>query len=314
MRMRDLRKDFQSLRRSRRGHPEEFLKLAGEFAVKSLKLLRKNCERHSIEFRGAGAKSYEIFVSSGTKRPFSRPLNTALFQPDPQEFEKLWERFTEALVRGREAGTHLIEGILGDEVDRIFYTAVIGYAAAVDLYKTGDKSTPGTFFEMIVGAAISLLTGYKEEGHIGLPVPTGGEEKVTTDLSFHPEDAPVSLAIATKITTRERVQQAFVHQQILETARPGKYRSILCICSENNVAAPSGVDADERTYDICWVNDTLVPGTIALYQNYLSPLEGFYYVDPPEPYLAGSYEGLPSVCRFSSLLMKDLPRLIQAPH
>lgn len=310
--MQDLNRTFQTLRRSRRGDPEEFLRRAGEFAVGALELLGENCDRRGIEFRGAGTKRYEVFVPSGTRRPFSRPLNTKLFQPDPQEFQRSWENFTGALRRGRDAGTSLLDGVAGEDVDRTFYTAVIGYAAAVDLYKSGDKSTPGTFFEMIVGPSVSLLTGYEEEGHIGLSVPTGGEEKVTTDLSFHAEEAPVVLALATKITTRERIQQAFVHQRILDTARPGGYRSALCICSENNVAAPPGIEADERTYDLCWVNDTLVPGTIALYQNYLSPLEGLYYVDPPEQYLAGYYEGLPPVRRFSSLLTEDLPRLIQA--
>lgn len=274
-------------------------------------MLTEQCERKDIAFEGTGDKTYGVFVVPNTKRPFSRPVNTELFVSDSDQLEDLWNTFLEALERERKAGNNRVSGLPAQDVDRIFYTAVAGYAAAVDLFKTGDRSTPGTFFEMIVGPAISVLTGYQEGGHEELRVPSGGVEKVTTDLTFRREEAPAILVVATKITTRERIQQAFVHQRILDAARPKEYRSVLGICSETNVAAPTGVTADERTYDICSVKETLVPGTIALYQNYLAPLDGLYYLDPPERYLAGGYNGLPPVRRFSSLFVDDLPSLLE---
>lgn len=306
-----LQADFETLRRTRRVDPHGALRGVGRFASEALKLLDARCRNEDIAYKGRGDKRYGVFVVPGTDRPFSRPFNRELFVSSSEEFEALWSAFTEALLDGGRSGTGRISGFPGEEVDRAFYTVVIGYAAAVDLFSRGNRAGPGTLFEMVVGPAISLLTGREEAGDVRLQVPdSGAVETVKTDLSFVGREGETILVVPTKITTRERIVQAFVHQRILDVARPGTYRSVLCIGSENNVACSRGAAERDKTYDNCWVQDTLVPGTIALYENYVAPLSGLYYLDPPAPYLEGAYGGLPPVRRFGALLTEDLPPLL----
>lgn len=320
-----LQRDFQALKKIRRVDPARAIRGVGNLATDALNLLEAQFEPKSFAFKGAGNKQYGVFVKPGTGRPFSRPYNSDLFVASPREFTSLWERFVAALERSSDekdnlfaaileqgsdpADRFVLSGISREDVDRALYTVVIGYAAVVDLLSRGNRSQPGILFEMAVGPAISLLTGRSEGGAIKLEVPDAdGEVTVTTDLSFV-GDAHV-LVVPTKITTRERISQPFVHQRILDAAQSGMYRSVLCICSENNVACPPQMPEEDRTYDACWVQDTLVPGTIALYQTYVAPLSGLYYIDPPQPYLDGTRGGLPPVRRFGSLLTEDLPALL----
>lgn len=306
-----LQADFEILRRARRADPEGAVRGIGGFAAESLRILETHCESKDIAFKGAGAKWYGVFVVPGTERPFSRPFNRELFVPSPEEFAALWNRYTEALLDGVRSGAGLITSLPREEIDRAFYTVVIGYAAAIDLFSRGNRAGPGTLFEMAVGPAVSLLTGREEAGDVRLTMPdSDATETVKTDLSFVGREGEPILVVPTKITTRERIVQAFVHQRILDAARPGIYRSVLCIGSENNVACPRGAAEWGKTYDNCWLQDTLVPGTIALYENYVAPLSGLYYLDPPAPYLSGAYGGLPPVKHFGTLLTEDLPLLL----
>lgn len=163
---------------------------------------------------------------------------------------------------------------------------------------------------MVIGPMISLLSGRPERGEVVLPVPGTSEvERVKTDLTFGAERGR-TLVVPTKISTRERISQAYVHQRILDAAQPGKYRSILVACSENNVMAPKGTAKRDRTASVCWVQDTLVPRTIALYQRYVAELDGIFYLDPPAAYLAGGYPGLPHVATVGQLTHGELPALL----
>jgi hypothetical protein len=62
------------------------------------------------------------------------------------------------------------------------------------------------------------------------------------------------------------------------------------------------------------LKETLVPGTIALYQKYISHIDGIYYLDPPARYLNGSGRGLPKIGTVGSLLTEDLPGHLLPPE
>jgi len=341
-----LKSGFEGVKAAgRQGIPAETFKYVGEFAKGVLDLLASECERKAIRWRGDGWKSYEVLVRKGTRQPFSRAVNTALFVGDAKAFAGMWAGLAGALDKGAARKDNIVRNFAGEKIDRAFYTAVIGFAAATDLYNPGNRGAPGALFEIAVGAAIALLTGRAEHSQVVLKAPESDEEvvvksdektveepppgdepgaqmaadgeedeeekegqaKVKTDRCF-PGD-PTSLIVALKISTRERISQVSVQQLILDKLRPGAFRSILCACNENNVFGPKGLRKEEKTYDKCWLGDTLVPGTIALYHRHVAPFAGIYYLDPPEPYLSGRYRGFPPVKRFRDLLTADLPML-----
>jgi hypothetical protein len=277
----------------------------GQVASMALEELNTNASAYSIGWEGGGNKSYNVFSISPDVTTWSRAVNTALFVDDSRKFQELFREFADRVISNR--GQLTVDGITSEDIDIILYTIVISFAVVTDLYNLG-RGMSGTFFEIMTGAVLSLLTGRQETGDVILPVPgTIEREVIKVDLTFHDPGGGVSLAVPTKISTRERISQAFVHARILNTARPGGYRHILCIVNENNAFNYQGQPKTIRTV---YLRDTLVPKTIALYQRYVAELDGLYYLDPPAQYLAGTRAGLPPIQHFSTLLKGDLIELL----
>ncbi len=307
----DLDSEFRRLKQLRRSAPADSLDTAGKLGHKAISLLAIEFSSSPIRFTGGGGKSYSVFSLPGTAVRFSRPVNDALLISDPTEFADLW---TDVCNASKVCAGTLALSLDADVIDRVVYSAVIGFGCLTSLYGQGGQGAPGTFLEMIVGPLVSQLIGRMETSSISIPIPeTGQTETVQTDLSFVDPSDSVVLVIPTKISTRERISQAFVHQRILETARPlGKrHRSVLVIANENNVMAPPGTAPASRTIAVCYVQDTLVPGTIVMYQKYVAELSGLYYLDAPARYIAGNIPGFPPVGNFGKLLTNDLPALLR---
>lgn len=298
-----IREQFATLKRDRRTDPADALDRIGQTTKLCLELLSRDCDRHSITWNGRGAKTYHVYSPAGIATTFSRPVRTELFVDDPVRFAREWAIFVEAAIGCR--GSKELSKITSDRIDRLFYTAVIGFAAALEASGGTDRGGPGTFYEMLVGATLSLLLDLAEGSSISIPVPgrPGAVEIITTDISFlGAQTDDVILVVPTKISTRERISQAYVHQAILEKADPNHtYRSVLCVGSETNMFGPR-----PRVVTTASARDTLVPGTIALYQRYIATLSGLYYLDPPHDYVTSPPPGFPPTKRFSALLTGDL--------
>ena len=305
MYLEDLLNRFDALKRGRRTRPGETLRELGHFSTQALELLGTRASPHGIAWQGPGDKTYSVYSDRADDAPWSRAVNDGLFIGDPDEFSVGFRRLADRAEAARGALT--IEEFTTQDLDRLVYTAAMSFAVATDLYNP-SRGLGGTYFEMIVGPVISLLTNRVETGDVELPVPGGyGNETVKVDLTFHDPAGGVSLAVPTKISTRERISQAFVHARILETARPGGYRTVLCVINENNAFITKGA---RRSRETIYLRDTLVPKTIALYQRYVAKLDGLYYLDPPQQYLSGTHAGLPPVNAFGHLLTGDLNRLL----
>lgn len=287
------------------------LEAVGKLGSKAIGSLRDEFPRRAIRFTGGGGKQYSVFMVAGSEVRFSRPVNDDLFIGDVAEFDARWVDLCAAVRAEAGQGTITLDP---HAIDQLVYSAVIAFACCADLYGQGGRGAPGTFLEMVVGPLVSILSGRVETSSISIPVPETGEiERVPTDLSFVEPSEPIVLVVPTKISTRERISQAYVHQRILDAARPGDkaHRSILVIANENNVMAPKGLPPSGRTVDACTVQDTLVPSTIVLYQKYVAQLSGLYYLDPPSRYIAGGIVGFPIVRSFGHLLTGDLAALLQ---
>ncbi len=267
-----------------------------------------DCEQHALEWRGKGEKSYVTFTEPGVRRPFSRGLNSDLFIASSTDFGTRWKALLKQLERSTDGRMEADE----DEIDCLVYTAVVGYGAVTDLFRAGNRGSPGSFFEIVVGALLSVLARRHEEGGPKIAVPgTTDVESIPIDITLRrTSDREVSLAVPTKISTRERISQAYVHQRMLDVLEPEQWRSILCIANENNRGAPKQSTPQEKTVDNCWLVDTTVAGTIVQYERYTSHMTGLYYLDPPEGYLNSSKAEFPIVRRFSSLLRDDLPTIL----
>jgi hypothetical protein len=122
---------------------------------------------------------------------------------------------------------------------------------------------------------------------------------VATDIVF--EYCGKGVVIPAKITTRERIVQPFAHQKILDGVfGVGRYISLLICVSETQRS-----DKDGRVNEIC------VPGTITLFQKHLAQLNGIYYLDPPQRYLALNAKNIVSVQSLGFLFAEGLANILR---
>ncbi|MET8653823.1 hypothetical protein [Nocardia aurea] len=302
--------EFEKLKKSRRLRVEadECLAAIGRFAVEAHMLVSELGPRTPVRWMGSGVKSYSVM---GGNPRHSRAINDDLFIGDHQDFVRAWNRLEMQVNACRR--NQRLDGIGADEVNQVIYSAVMAWAGAVDVFQPSN-GLAGTFFEMVIGPTISLLSGRPATGAVDIEV-GGGErpESVKVDITFHGEfhGQPHTLAVPTKISTRERVSQPYVHARILESAFPGEYTTILCIGNENNAIYPPGA---KKVLENMGVKETLVPGTISLYEKYVAHLDGLYYLDPPIRYVANTPPGFPVVKTIGNLLAEDLPSLLQPPN
>ncbi|MGQ0839905.1 hypothetical protein [Actinokineospora sp.] len=299
--------DFENLKKSRRTAPVEILQTIGKFSAGSLKLLREHSTVRPFAWTGRGARRYSIFILDEPGARISRAVNTDQFIFDPDEFISGWSELLEAVASSRSQGRLIYLDAV--RVNALCYSAVMSWAAAVDLFKPSN-GLAGTYFEILTGALIGNLSGRDVGSEVKLPVP-GGYEKIKVDLTFEANNGRPCLVVPTKISTRERISQAYVHARILETARPGDYRTIICVVNETNTVNDAKIKEIDGQYPGRGLKETLVPGTIALYQKYIAQLEGMYYLDPPASYLAGNCPGMPLVRPYGHLLTEDLPYLLE---
>ncbi|POB49330.1 type II site-specific deoxyribonuclease [Vibrio vulnificus] len=180
-------------------------------------------------------------------------------------------------------------------IDAILYTALMSVSSCYDLFKSGSRKTPGTFYEVLVGHLMSLmLPSYRQGKHIEIP---GESEKITTDIVF--DNGSHGIAIPVKITTRERIVQPFAHQRIINNVFGNYFSSVFIGGSETKLGKQT-----RHVDDIC------VPGTIKLFVNHLSEISGFYYLDPPARYMQEDMQRVVKVSTLGHLLNSDLSAMI----
>jgi len=259
------------------------LKTCRELALVALEKLASDAAYQSYSVHSAHniATKYAVFTAKGA---ISRPIAEALFIADTKAFAALDKDVIGDLARRETLSSSEI-----DAVSSYIYTAIMAFAATYDLWKPGSRKTPGTFFEVFMAALVNLhLPEHELSKHVNLGAMLGEdtrdeeqEAREVTGLVIKSAKSKKWAVVPLKITTRERVVQPFAHQRILESSFPGQFHSFLCCISETQL--------DKKTES---VKQICVPGTIKLFQRFLSPIEGLYYCDIPARY------SLPSLTRY----------------
>jgi hypothetical protein len=240
-----------------------------------------------LNYLHAGEKSYFVFTDG---KEVSRPVRSDLYIADFSSLENAWLKMINA-IRPED----MTISLSSSEINRVIYTAVIGFASAYDIWKKSSRKTPGTHFEVLLGSLISsVLPDFARTKFISIP---GQSESVSTDIVFGTDRG--GIVIPAKITTRERIVQPYAHQRILDSVFPvGSYQSVLMCVSETQ--------RDDKTQS---VNEICVPGTIRLFQAHLSKLRSIYYLDPPARYLEKDIAQLLTVSDHGQFFSRDLALL-----
>ncbi len=237
-----------------------------------------------------GAKSYVVFAAPRGRRE-SRPFLKNWAFNDAKQLETEWLRLLESL----DVGRHCVVRMSPAEVNRILYAVTHYVACAFDIF-TDNRASAGKFFEYLTGSLVLKLCGGRLAPLPILKKPAG--YSVPVDVVVKSSSRKDFLILASKITTRERIVQPFVHHLMVSKAHPGLYKSLILCGSETN-----------RLQKAPGLQETCVAGTIEAYRQTLGNVDGIYYLDLPKKYATAEFANAIDVATIGDLLCKRLRSL-----
>lgn len=228
-------------------------------ALVALDFLNSECIR--VELISCVAnKEYFAYARKDTPKLFSRPLNDALFEADSKKITEWWT----AWRKGEEMDVNALA--------KVTYTVAVAYCAAIDLFDRNNKKAPASYFEYYIGHLYAVEIGINPTTKVRIPV-QGKDVKLTMDLLFFPPDYS-KVHVPVKMSTRERVVQAWAHQHILDAAYgESQFRGLLTIFAETKLDLQT-----REVVEIC------VPDQWLAYQVHLAKMDRIYYFDVPKRY------------------------------
>jgi hypothetical protein len=205
-------------------------------------------------------KTYFAYALKTNPRLFSRPVNRALFNPDRKIVSQQWQAWSSGKM-GKQS------------TDSVAYTMATAYSIATDLFDRNNKKGPATYFECMIGHLFARELGVNPTKKVSLPV-VGRNIRMTMDFQFDVGKDRPKVHLPVKMSTRERVVQAWAHQRLLDAAYGhAKYRGILVVHSETKLNL-----RNKEVVEIC------VPDQWLAYQTFLAKMDRIYYFDMPNRY------------------------------
>lgn len=216
-------------------------------------------------------KSYFAFENAEGK--ISRPVNEVLYRPSLAG----WRRLVTALRNDDFSNTD------PDAVTRAIYCAAMSFCAVIDLTKSRDQKTPGTFFEYLIGHLFAARLGTNPTTR--LPVLNlDMETTLPTDFTFDLGPGRPKFHLPVKTSTRERVIQIWAHQRVLD----GVYGTGRFLGTPVFLTETKNDQTRREVVEIC------LPDQWRIYQMHISQLKRVYYLDMPAAY-AGLAELFPPI-------------------
>lgn len=243
-----------------------------DLARRSLEFLVGKCTTVELVSKVPG-KEYFTF---GRKGIVARPANKCFFLTDVDRLLQLWKDW------------HTDE-IQPDDFARLSYTVALSPCLAMELFDRQNKKGPATYFECYIGHLFAKTLGVNATKRAQLNVK---DRKVlmTMDYLIDIGSNHRKIHLPVKMSTRERVVQAWAHQRLLDAAYGhGTYRGIMVLFSETKL--------DSRSLEVV---EICVPDQWLVYQSLLAKMDRIYYFDVPDRYraLTESYPDVITIKQF----------------
>ncbi len=243
------KKDFRSAEAS-----EAILNLTAS----AIQFLARDTELIQLVSRVPGKK----YVSYRHGLVVARPVNQSLWLPELSVITRTWDEWQ----KGKTEGTDLA---------RAMYTIALAPCLAMELFDRQNKKGPATYFECLIGHTFARTLGRNPSKRIKLPI-RGKSVPMTMDFLFDFGQGRGALHVPVKMSTRERVVQAWAHQRLLDSAYGvGAYKGVMVLFSETKMNSKN-----LEVVEIC------VPDQWLAYQSLLSKLDAIFYFDVPQRYEA----------------------------
>lgn len=253
--------------------------------------------------------NYKIYSSkiAGTTK-YVRPIHKYLFIEDVDDFSLNFSLLKDILLKIK-----LKEDIGGegkDIIDKTLYTIQQSIGAGLDLLvnQNSARKHVGNRFEELVKSVFTEIGVANKKLVLQIPYITDEGTKTykcENDLVLSPysnvASSSVSLdereiVVSVKTTSKDRMGKMFIDKMLLErfVGHPQKVIGIFL----NDV---------QRKEDNN-ISFTLVSGLFMVYSNFLTQLEGIYYLDPPPNARLKPFSD--HMKKFSDLLVDDLSLLL----
>jgi hypothetical protein len=231
-----------------------------KLALVALKFLTNECSRVDLVSLVKN-KKYWAYHKKDTPNLLSRPLNAGLWESDEKKIATWWKKW-----RAKEQMTVI-------DLAKVTYTVAAAYCVAIDLFDRGNKKGPASYFEYYIGHLYAVEIGINPKTAVTFQI-NDKSVRLTMDLLFFPP-CYTRLHVPVKISTRERVVQAWAHHRILEKVYgAGQFKGFLTVFSETKLDLQT-----REVIEIC------VPDQWLAYQTHLSVMDRIYYFDVPQRYI-----------------------------
>lgn len=232
-----------------------------KLALVALKFLNTECAPVAL-VSAVKDKKYLAYHKKDTPKLLSRPLNVGLWEADEKKIAEGWNKW--------RAGEKMDVMALA----KVTYTVAAAFCAAIDLFDRGNKKRPASYFEYYIGHLYAVEIGINPRTAVTFKI---GDKEVhlTMDLLFFPRAKYANVHVPVKISTRERVVQAWSHHRILDAIYgKGKFKGLLTIFAETKLDLQTKV-----------VTEICVPDQWLAYQTHIAQLDRIYYFDVPQRYI-----------------------------
>jgi hypothetical protein len=231
-----------------------------KLALVALEFLNTECRQVNLVSLVPG-KKYCAYHIKATPKMLSRPINAGLWEPDVHTISELWTNW--------RAGKKMAVMNLA----KVTYTVAMAYCVSVDLFDRNNKKGPASYFEYYIGHLYAVEIGVNPTTAVKFKI--GDKEiRLTMDLLFFPPNYS-KVHVPVKMSTRERVVQAWSHHRILDAVYgKGKFRGLLTVFAETKLDLQT-----REVVEIC------VPDQWLAYQTHISQMDRIYYFDVPQRYI-----------------------------
>ena len=255
---------------------------------------------------------YRIYLNEQAGvRKFIRPINLNLFVHDSNDFEEKYQAFSAILLRIKIGERNFSDEELLN-IDQTLYTIQQSIGAGLDLLVNPNSARKhvGNRFEELIKCVFTEIGVSNKKTVLQIPYETDEGQKVykcENDLILSPFDVVKStsksldekeIVVSVKTTSKDRMGKMFIDKILLERF----------VKHDQKVIGIFLNDVQRKEEDN--ISFTLVSGLFMVYSNFLTELEGVYYLDPPpnakkEPY--NKY-----MKSFSNLITHDVWRLLSS--
>ena len=256
-----------------------------------------------------GYKIHSSYIAGTTK--YIRPINQRLFIYSSNEFKSKFAEF-KILIKKLKSQNDNWEDSEKELIDSVLYTIQQSIGAGFDLLVNPNSARKhvGNRFEELIKVLFTEIGIANKKTVLQIPYETDEGAKTykcENDLILSPFEEVRStnkhlnedeIVVSVKTTSKDRMGKMFIDKILLE--RFVKHNQKVIGIFLNDVQRK---ESDNISF-------TLVSGLFMVYSNFLTELEGVYYLDPPPNAFKEPFNN--HMKPFSELVTKDIWNLLSS--